>query len=58
MKENEMHFINTHTCISVDQPGVLVAHVSVLLDKKKKKKDFILYLATHGLLSTSFTYLK
>jgi hypothetical protein len=36
MKENEMHFINTHTCISVDQPGMLAAHVSVLLDTKKK----------------------
>ena len=42
MKKNEMDFINTHTCISVDQPGMLAAHVSVLSDTKK---TFIFYLA-------------
>jgi len=39
MKENEMHFINTHThthtCIKFDQHGMLAAHVSALLDTKK-----------------------
>jgi hypothetical protein len=32
MKENEMHFIITHTCINCDH---LVAHISVLLDTQK-----------------------
>ena len=35
VKENEMHFISTHTYFNFDQPGMLAACVSVLLDTEK-----------------------
>jgi hypothetical protein len=47
MKENEMHFINTPTCINFDQPGMLAAYVSVLLDTKKKRLYYTWQIMAH-----------